>query len=198
MSAAAACLALAVLELDAVLVAQTLASRPLVVGAVLGALTGQPHAGMLFGASFELLSLCDLPVGGCLTWSAPVAAGTATAIAGGGASIPLAFVAGMLAGLLHSRAEAFERRRRAATGDALARRAEAGGPALGRALAVSIALHAAMTFAVAGGVAAAALAVDRRLWTGAPDFLRAAAALMAASAPWLGLSGVTAWGLRRS
>lgn len=198
MSAAAACLALAVLELDAVLVAQTLASRPLVVGALLGALTGQAQAGMLFGAAFELLSLCDLPVGGCLTWSAPVAAGTATAIAGGGASVPLAFAGGMLAGLLHSRAEAFERGRRAATGDALVRRAEAGGPALGRAMGASIALHAAMTFAVAGGITALVLAVDRRWWTGAPDFLRAGAALMTASAPWLGLSGVAAWGLRRS
>ncbi len=198
MTAAAACALLAVLELDAVLVAQTLVSRPLVVGALLGALTGQAQAGMLFGAVFELLSLCDLPVGGCLTWSAPVAAGTAIVIAGGGASIPLAFVGGVLAGILHSRAEDFERARRAATGDALARRAESGGSALGRALGSSIALHAAMTFAVAGGVAAAALAVDRRWWASAPDFLRAAAALMAASAPWLGLSGVTAWGLRRS
>lgn len=198
MTSAAACALLAVLELDAVLVAQTLISRPLVVGALLGGLTGQVQAGMLFGAAFELLSLCDLPVGGCLTWSAPVAAGTATVIAGGGASVTLAFAGGVLAGILHSRAEAFERARRASTGDALARRAEAGGSALGRALASSIALHAAMTFAVAGGVAAAVLAVDRRWWAGAPDPLRAAAALMAASAPWLGLSGVTAWGLRRS
>lgn len=198
MSAAAACLVLAVLELDAVLVAQTLASRPLVVGALLGALTGQAQAGMLFGAAFELLSLCDLPVGGCLTWSAPVAAGTATVIAGGGASIPLAFAGGVLAGILHSRAEAFERGRRASTGDDLARRALAGGPALGRALGSSILLHAAMTFAVAGVVAAAVLVVDRRWWATSPDFIRAGAALMAASAPWLGLSGVTAWGLRRS
>lgn len=198
MSAAAACALLAVLELDAVLVAQTLASRPLVVGVLLGALTGQVQAGMLFGAAFELLSLCDLPVGGCLTWSAPVAAGTATVIAGGGASIPLAFAGGVLAGVLHSKAEAFERSRRAATGDDLARRAEAGGSALGRALGSSIALHAVMTFAVAGAVTAAAVAVDRRWWASAPDFMRGAAGLMAASAPWLGLSGVTAWGLRRS
>ncbi|MCR4296917.1 MAG: PTS sugar transporter subunit IIC [Elusimicrobia bacterium] len=198
MTAAAACALLAVLELDAVLVAQTLASRPLVVGALLGALTGRPQAGMLFGAVFELLSLCDLPVGGCLTWSAPVAAGTAAVIAGGGASIPLAFAGGVLAGILHSKAEAFERARRASTGDALVRRAESGGSALGRALAYSIALHALMTFVVAGAVTAAAVAVDRRWWASAPEFLRAAAALMAASAPWLGLSGVTAWGLRRS
>ena len=150
MTAAAACAVLAVLELDAVLVAQTLASRPLVVGALLGALTGQAQAGMLFGAVFELLSLCDLPVGGCLTWSAPVAAGTATVIASGGAPASLCFAAGAAAGILHSRAEAFERARRASSGDALALRAEADGRTLGRAMGASIALHAAMTFAVAG------------------------------------------------
>lgn len=198
MTTTAACALLAVLELDAVLVAQTLISRPLVIGALLGALTGHLQAGLLFGAAFELLSLCDLPVGGCLTWSAPVAAGTATVIAGGGASIPLAFAGGVLAGVLHSRAEAFERARRAAAGDALVRRAESGGGVLARALGTSILLHALMTFAVAGAVAAAVLALDRSWWSQAPDFLRAAAALMAASAPWLGLSGVTAWGLRRS
>lgn len=198
MTSAAACAVLALLELDAVLVAQTLVSRPLVVGAALGALTGRAQAGMLFGAAFELLSLCDLPVGGCLTWSAPVAAGTAAALAGAGASIPLCFAAGVAAGVLHSRVEAFERRRRAETGDALAERAQAGGRALGRALGSSIALHAAMTFAVSGAIVAAAAAVDRLWWAGAPDFVRAGAALMSSSAPWIGLSGVTAWGLRRA
>ena len=198
MTAAVACAVLAVLELDAVLVAQTLASRPLVVGALLGALTGQAQAGMLFGAVFELLSLCDLPVGGCLTWSAPVAAGTATVIASGGAPASLCFAAGAAAGILHSRAEAFERARRASSGDALALRAEADGRTLGRAMGASIALHAAMTFAVAGAVVAVAGAVDRRWWTSAPDLIQGGAALMSSSAPWLGLSGVTAWGLRRS
>lgn len=194
----AACAVLAVLELDAVLIAQTLASRPLVAGAVLGALTGRPEAGLLFGAAFELLGLCDLPVGGCLTWSAPVAAGTASILAGGGTSFALCFLGGVAAGVLHSRLEAFERARRAATGDALARRAEAGGRALGLSLGSSIFLHALMTFVVAGAVTAAVGAVDRRWWAAAPDMLRGAAALISSSAPWIGLSGVTVWGMRRS
>lgn len=198
MSAVAACAVLAVLELDAVLVAQTMVSRPLVVGAALGALTGQTQAGMLFGAAFELLSLCDLPVGGCLTWSAPVAAGTATVLASRGASFSLCFFGGVAAGVLHSRAEGFERSRRASTADALVRSAEAGGPALGRALGTSIALHAAMTFAVAGAVVAVVGAVDRAWWAGAPAVLRSGAALAASSAPWIGLSGLAAWGLKRS
>ena len=198
MTSAAACALLAFLELDAVLVAQTLVSRPLVVGPVIGALTGQAQAGLLFGAVFELLGLCDLPVGGCLTWSASVAAGTAAVLAGRGTSAPLCFAAGIAAGVLHSRAEAFERARRAATGDGLAARARAGGRALGGALAASIALHAATTFAAAGAVVALASVVDRRWWAEAPEFLRAGAALMSSSAPWIGLSGVAVWGLRRA
>lgn len=198
MTPAAACAVLALLELDAVLVVQTLVSRPLVVGAALGALTGSPQAGLLFGAAFELLSLGDLPVGGCLTWSAPVAAGTATILTSGGASYPLCFAGGVAAGLLHSRLEALERSRRASTGDALVERAQAGRGALGRALGLSIAGHALMTFAAAWSVVALVGFADRRWWMGAPEFVRAGAALAAASAPWLGLSGVTAWGLRRA
>jgi mannose/fructose/N-acetylgalactosamine-specific phosphotransferase system component IIC len=195
---AAACAVLAVLELDAVLIAQTLVSRPLVTGAVLGALTGNTLAGTLFGAVFELLSLCDLPVGGCLTWSATVATGTATLLAGRGTSAALCFAGGIAAGVLHSRVEALERARRAATGDALVLRAEAGGWTLGRALGLSIAAHAAMTFAVAGAVVSLVGFLDGRWWAGAPEFIRGAAALVSSSAPWIGLSGVAAWGLRRS
>lgn len=195
---AAGCAVLAVLELDAVLVAQTMASRPLVAGAALGALTGRPEAGALFGAAFELLSLRDLPVGGCLTWSATTAAGTATLLSGAGTSFSLCFLGGVAAGVVHSRLEALERARRAATGDALARRAEAGGPALGRALGVSLAAHAAMTFAVSCAAVAAVGFIERRWWERAPEFLQAGAALAAASAPWLGLSGVALWSLRRA
>lgn len=198
MTTIAACALLAALELDAVLIAQTLASRPLVVGVILGALTDKAQAGILFGAAFELLSLCDLPVGGCLTWSATVAAGTATLLVSGGSPFSLCFIGGVAAGALHSRAEAYERASRSSTGDALVRRAEAGGRTLGRALGVSIAAHAAMTFAVAGAVVALIGFVDRRWWSDAPEFLRSGAALVSSSAPWIGLSGVTAWSLRRA
>ena len=198
MITAGACAVLAILELDVVLIAQTMLSRPLVVGAVLGTLTGKAQIGALFGAAFELVSLCDLPVGGCLTWSATVAAGTATLLASGGTSFPLCFVGGIAAGVLHSRVEVLERVRRASTGDTLARRAEAGGRALGQALSTSIVMHTAMTFAVAGGIVALVGFIDRCWWTGAPEFLQAGAALVSSSAPWIGLSGVAAWGLRRA
>lgn len=198
MTSVAACAVLAALELDAVLIAQTMVSRPLVVGIALGALTGKAEAGALFGAAFELLSLCDLPVGGCLTWSAPVAAGTATVLASGGTSFSLCFPAGVAAGVVHARLEARERARRASTGDALVRRAEAGGRTLGWALGSSIAAHAAMTFAVAAAVIAVVGFVDRTWWMDAPRFLRGGAALFSSSAPWIGLAGVAAWGLRRA
>lgn len=198
MNAAAACAVLAVLELDAVLVAQTMVSRPLVTGTLIGALTGGTLAGTLYGAVFELLSLCNLPVGGCLSWSATVAAGTAAILSAGGTSASLCFAGGAAAGVLHARLEALERTRRAATGDALADRAVSGGGILGGALGVSIASHAAMTFAAAGAVVALVGLLDRRWWAGAPEFIQGGAALAASSAPWIGLSGVTAWGLRRA
>ncbi len=198
MTAVAACAVLAALELDAVLVAQTLISRPLIVGALLGLLTDNTLAGVQFGAAFELLSLCDLPVGGCLTWSATVAAGTATLLSSRGTSFPLCFAGGVAAGVVHARFEALERARRASTGDALASSAETEGRTLGRAMGLSIAAHAAMTFAVAGAFVAVVSFMNQRWWAGAPDFIRSGAALASSSAPWIGLSGVTAWGLRRS
>lgn len=198
MITAAACAMLAVLELDAVLIAQTLVSRPLVAGSVLGALAGKAQAGVLFGAAFELLSLCDLPVGGCMTWSASVAAGTATILASRGMSFFSCFAGGVAAGVFHSRLEALERARRASTGDELVHHAEAGGRTLGWAMGSSIASHATMTFATAWAVVALVDFMDLRWWTDAPEFLQAGAALISSSVPWIGLSGVTAWGLRRS
>lgn len=192
------CAALAVLELDATLVAQTLVSRPLVVGAVVGTLTGAPLAGVLYGASYELLSLCNLPVGGYLNWSGTVAAGTAAMLAGAHTTFSLCFAGGLAAGVLHARVEFFERERRARTVEAVAARAEAGGSALVVSLGASLAAHAAMTFAVAFAVTAAVMFADRRVWGYLPEFVRTGAALAASSAPWIGLSGVAAWGLRRA
>ena len=198
MSFLAGCAALAALELDATLIAQTLLSRPLVAGAVMGVLLGRAQAGALFGASYELLGLCDLPVGGCMNWSGTVAAGSAVLLAGAGASFATCFAGGLAVGVAHARVEAFDRARRARSGDALAVRAEAGGSSLGRSLGASIAAHAAMTFAVAGAAAALIAFADGRWWPVLPDSLRAGATLAASSAPWIGLSGVAMRGLRRA
>lgn len=197
MSPLVGCAALAVLELDAALVAQTLVSRPFVVGILLGALSGAPHSGALFGASLELMSLVDLPVGGCLAWSAPVAAGTAALLAGRGCAIPVSLAGGIAAGVVHSHLEAFERARRAATGDVLAGHAASGGWTLGLALGVSLTIHVAITFAVSFAAVTLITTFDRYWWPLAPEFVRAGAAFAAANAAWIGLSSVVAWGLRR-
>lgn len=197
MSALVGCAALAVLELDVALAAQTLISRPFVVGVIMGSLSGAPEMGALFGASFELLSLADLPLGGSLTWSATVGAGVSSLLASGGSSFPLSLAMGIAAGLLHSRLEVFERTRRATTGDALVGRALEGGPSLGLALGASLVAHAAMTFAVSFSIFAVGEAFDRHLWTRVPEFIRSGASFAADNAPWIALSGVTAWGLRR-
>ena len=197
MSPLIGCAALAVLELDAVLVAQTLVSRPLVVGIVMGSMSGSSGMGSLFGAIFELLGLVDLPLGGCLTWSASIAAGVASLLAGGGCSFPVSLAAGLAAGLIHSRLEAIERARRAETGDALAGRAVESGT-LGPALGLSLAAHAAMTFAVSFAVLSLVEAFDRQWWPRVPGFIQGGASFAANNAPWIALSGVAAWGLRRA
>lgn len=195
---AAACALLAALELDATLVAQTLVSRPLVVGAAIGMLGDRAHSGALFGAAFELLALVDLPVGGCLTWSAPVAAGVATALMLRGTSSAMCLVGGVAAGLIHARLEAVERSRRAASCDALVAAAEDGGPVLARSFGVSIAIHASGTFILAFAVVSLVGWVDRVWWPYAPEVLRAGASAALSSAPWIGLSGIAAWGLSRA
>ena len=198
MSFALACAALAVLELDAVLIAQSLVSRPLVVGFIMGALGGRAESGAFLGATFELLSLSDLPVGGCLTWSSSVSAGTATIRLCGGSSYPLCFAGGLLAGVLHSRVEAIERARRVAVGDALVLRAEVDERSLSRALGLSIAKHATMTFVISGAIVALSVFVDQHLWPRTPELFREGVTFAASSAPWIGLSGVVAWGVNRA
>jgi mannose/fructose/N-acetylgalactosamine-specific phosphotransferase system component IIC len=188
---------LAVLELDVALAAQTLISRPFVVGVLLGALAGAPEMGALFGAAFELLSLGDLPLGGHLTWSTSVAAGVSSLLAGGGCAFPVSLAAGIFAGLIHSRIEAFERAQRVATGEVLAGLAVGGGASLGRALGGSLAIHAAMTFAVSLSVLALGETFNRQWWPLFPEFVRGGVSFAADNAPWIALSGVAAWGLRR-
>lgn len=197
MSVLLSCAALSALELDATLVAQTLVSRPLVVGTAIAALEGRAHLGALHGAAFELLALVDVPVGGCLTWSAPVAAGVAAALVLVGAGAAPCFLGGLAAGVLHARVEAWERARRAKDGDALAAAAENGGRVLGLALGRSIAEHAAWTFALSAVVVYAVAWLDARWWNYAPEYVRAAGSAAASSAPWIGLSGVAAWGFNR-
>lgn len=69
--------AIALLELDAASVGPFLLSRPFVLGPLVGWAFGDLWAGAAVGAAFEALTLEELPLGGRLDFSAPLAAGVA-------------------------------------------------------------------------------------------------------------------------
>ncbi|MEK7388805.1 MAG: hypothetical protein AAB036_03825 [Elusimicrobiota bacterium] len=187
---------LAALELDAVMVAQTLVSRPMIMGVIVGGLAGAPALGALLGVAIELLSLSSLPVGGHLSWSGPVAAGVAALLAGAECSIGVSLAGGVITGALHSGLEAVERRRRSVAGNALSlgARTDTG---LGPAMVKTLAAHAAVTFVLAASAVVLISAFDRVCWSRAPECLQIGAQIAAFCAPWIGLSSVTVRGLRR-
>lgn len=192
---------IALLELDAASVGPFLLSRPVFIGPLVGALVGSAWTGAGLGVVLEALSLEDLPLGGGLDFSAPVAAGVAAFLAGGRAALPweAAFVAGVAAGWAHARVERFLRRGRCAQ----ARREEAelaqGRPSrVGAELASSLAAQAAGTFAVAFAVFAAVGPAAARVWTALPAALQAGARAALLTAPWLGAGSLAASLWRRA
>ena len=76
-------------------------------GPLLGWAVRRPVDRGALGAAFEALTLEELPLGGCLNFSAPVAAGVAAWLAAGPAAMPgeAAFPAGLFAGWAHARVE---------------------------------------------------------------------------------------------
>ena len=185
----------AILELDAASVGPFLFSRPVFIGPLVGSLLGSPWIGAGLGVVFEAMTLEELPLGGRLDFSAPVAAGVAAWLAAGPAAMPCegAFLAGLLAGWSHARVERSLRRGRGAA----ARRAEtsirSGAPSrLGREIFAALALQAAATFAVVLVALAVAGPALSRFWPALPDFLRAGAAAAVRSAPWLGAGSLAA------
>jgi mannose/fructose/N-acetylgalactosamine-specific phosphotransferase system component IIC len=185
---------IAVLELDAASIGTFLLSRPFVVGPLVGWARGDAWSGAALGAVFEALTLAELPLGGRLDFSAPVAAGAAAWLAcGAGAPLEAAFLVGIAAGWVHARAEAGLRRTRGAH----ARRAEtalaaARPPRLGLELAAALAVQAAATFAVSLVFLAAAAALLPALWPRLPELARVGARAAFLAAPWIGAGGVFA------
>lgn len=191
--------AVAALELDAVHAGQTLVSRPLVVGTVIGWLSGDALGGAALGASFEVLGLADLPVGGCLTWSAPVAAGVAALLSGAGAESGPCFLAGLVAGVAHARVEAFERGRRVAPVAALEADAAAGKkPRHGLTLGFSMLFHFLLTLALVAGATRLFARPALATWPSLPAPLRAGVSAAAAGALWVGLAAVVVRGFKRA
>ena len=99
----------AVLELDTVLVGQWLLSRPLVVGPLLGWMTGDVEAGLAMGALTEVFCLEELPVGSVVPPNGAVAASTAVLLVAGPAhvspalALPMALAAGSGHGWVENR-----------------------------------------------------------------------------------------------
>jgi mannose/fructose/N-acetylgalactosamine-specific phosphotransferase system component IIC len=200
-STAAGAGAISLLELDAASIGPFLLSRPFVVGPLVGWLCGDPMTGSVLGGVFEALTLEELPLGGRLDFSAPVAAGAAAWLAAGPAALPgeAAFLAGLAAGWAHAR---LERRLRRGRGSH-ARRVEADlgagrSPSLGAELAASLSAQAAATFVLAFSALAAFGPALSRLWPSLPEFLRAGARTAFLAAPWIGAGSLAASLLRRA
>lgn len=187
--------ALAALELEAASVGPFLLSRPFVVGPLVGAFFGHALLGGGLGVAIEVVTLEELPLGGRLDLSAPVAAGVAAWLSAGpeALAVEAAFPAGLAAGWVHARVERALRARRGVH----ARRAEASlaagrGPRLGRELARSIGLQAAATFMVTLAAVCVFGPSIARLWPVLPQAARAGARAVFLTAPWLGAGGLAA------
>jgi mannose/fructose/N-acetylgalactosamine-specific phosphotransferase system component IIC len=193
--------ALAVLELDAVSVGPLLLSRPFVVGPLVGAFLGDPLLGAGLGAAIEAVTLEELPLGGCLEISAPVAAAVAVWLAAGPCALPAeaSFPAGLAVGWVHARAEISLRTRRAVhVRSAQSSLAQGGPPRLGWELASALALQVFATFIVVVTALLAAGPVLKHLWPLLPETLRVGARCAVIAAPWLGAGGLAASLWRKS
>lgn len=171
---------------------QTMASRPIVAGPLVGLVLGSPLEGALWGAAFEAMYLAVLPVGAarCPDVALATIAGTAVALAGregdlhpAGLAVTLAF----LAGRAGEWADGEQRRRNGRAAEWVRRRVAEGdlgapGRATGLALARGAALGGLQTgLAVAAGLAALEL-LGGTPWLGVlPERAVAASALAAAA-----------------
>jgi len=91
-----------VLALDSTSLGQFMVSRPLVAGALAGALIGDPATGLFIGVLLELYLLVSFPSGGARfpegSTATVVATATAAAVGDGPAAIPLGIAVGLLWG----------------------------------------------------------------------------------------------------
>jgi mannose/fructose/N-acetylgalactosamine-specific phosphotransferase system component IIC len=191
----------ALLELDAASIGPFLLSRPFVIGPLIGGLLGAPWVGAGLGVVFEALTLEEMPLGGRIDFSAPVAAGAAAWLAAGPAKLPCeaAFLLGLISGWVHAEVEGRLRRGRGVA----VRRAETAlaagvSPRLTSKIFGELALQAAATFAVVLVALAAAGPAVARSWPALPEFLRAGARTAFLAAPWIGAGSLAAALWRRA
>ena len=107
------CALVALLELDTTYVGQLLISRPFVVGAVLGVLTGDLFLGLQVGIFTELIYIDYLPIGGVVPPSGAITVAIAILMNHFfGMNIYFAFFAGIVCGQIFSFVEKFLRKKR--------------------------------------------------------------------------------------
>ncbi len=191
-TAALGAAATALLSLDSTLVGQFLLGRPLVVAAVLGALTGEPALAAAAGLICELLTLERLPVGSEVPPNGAIACGGAILwSAGGGAPAALAVPAGLLAGWGYRQVEIFLRRKRASLAGICEERVRGGvDPGLGPAVGASCAVEAAAAFLFLGAATVAMRPGLSWLWSVLPRAPRLGLEIGLAAAPLLGAAVV--------
>ena len=103
----------ALLELDTTYVGQLLISRPLIVGAALGALTGDLFLGLQVGIFTELIYIDYLPIGGVVPPSGAITAAVSILMNHFfGMNIYFAFFIGIVCGQLFAFVEKFLRKKR--------------------------------------------------------------------------------------
>ena len=97
------CAVLALMELDTTYIGQFLISRPLVVGSVMGLLTGNLFLGLQIGLFTELIYLDFIPIGGIVPPSGAISAGLGVLVAYFfAAPVYFAFFVGILGGAAFS------------------------------------------------------------------------------------------------
>jgi mannose/fructose/N-acetylgalactosamine-specific phosphotransferase system component IIC len=182
---------------------QTMVSRPIVVGPIVGAILGAPADGVLWGAVLESISLAVQPVGAARYPDAALAGllGTAAALTGADAgAFPAAWAVAVAvaAGAAGDAVGRLQRRWNGRTAAAVRARVSAGSlTAPGRGIAVALtrgaALGAIQTAAGLGIVLAGGTILAGSPWAGPLD----AHALQVAAAGMAAVAGVRVLGLGR-
>ena len=107
------CALVALLELDTTYLGQLLISRPFIVGAILGALSGNLFLGLQVGIFTELIYIDYLPIGGVVPPSGAITAAVAILMNRFfGMNIYFAFFVGILCGQIFSFVEKYLRNKR--------------------------------------------------------------------------------------
>lgn len=139
------CAGTALLELDNAHVAQTMVSRPIVAGPLVGWLAGSPDVGMAFGVFCEMLTADEPPVGHVVPLNGTLASAAAVLLASGPEPVhpDLALPAGLGVGWLFARVEGAIRSCRSAMTRAAEEAPEGRDVSFGRLAARSLGVHAA-------------------------------------------------------